>query len=402
MTQPSRDRSGSVYVAVLGAAMIVATIALTVSAMGRLALRSASDQRDRRQAQVAARSGVEFMLGVINQYSDWRSRMTSGVESGDLISNHVRFSWSVTDVDGDLADDPLDHAVIRAIGKSGEARSALTVTVEPFNHTVPLSSAVTCLESALHADDALTIAPGAVIQRSGDVTSNSEAAYFASPAKSMPSDHVFDYYVSRGTTIPIGSLTGANPSRFRGVVLSRHLNPFGETNPWGIYVIDCEGADVELSLCRVYGTLVLLNAGPNTAISDVAIIQPEADNYPSLMVQGDLSIDLQSDTTGAELQELSRINYNPPGAPYDGVEDSDQVDNARPATLDGIVYVTGTATISDDAVIRGCLVAGNVTVNADKVLTLEYRPYARDYPPPGFTIGAGVRPLPGSWREVGL
>jgi hypothetical protein len=395
MTRTSSHRRGSVYVVVLGAAMIVATIALAASSMGRLALRNASDQRDRRQAQIAARSGIEFTLGLINQYSNWRTRIVSGVESGDLSSNNVRFTWSVTDEDGNLADDARDHAVIRAVGKSKAARSVLTVSVEPS------ATALTCLESALHADGAITLNTGATIRRNGAVTSNSTAAYLASPAKTMPGDDVLDYYVSRGTTIPIGSLPGATPHLFRGVVLSRRINPFGETNPWGIYVIDCQGADVDMSLCRVYGTLVLLNAGSSTAISDVVVFQPEAANYPSLMVQGNLSIDLKSDVTGAELRELGRINYNPVGAPYNGVEDADNSDN-RPATLDGVVYVSGAVTFTDDAIIRGSLVADSVTVNASKVLTLEYRPYAKDYAPPGFTVGSGVRPLPGSWREVGL
>jgi hypothetical protein len=395
MTRTSSHRRGSVYVVVLGAAMIVATIALAASSMGRLALRNASDQRDRRQAQIAARSGIEFALGRINGNSNWRTQLNSGVESAELTSNNVRFTWSVTDEDGNLSDDARDHAVIRAIGKSKTARSVLTVIVEPS------ATALTCLESALHANGSIALNTGATIRRNGAVTSNSTAAYLASPTKTMPGADVLDYYVSRGTAIPIGSLAGSNPRIFSNVVLSRRLNPYGETNPWGIYVIDCQGADVDMSLCRVYGTLVLLNAGPSTAISDVAIFQPEAANYPSLMVQGNLSIDLKNASTGAELQEPGRRNYNPVGAPYNSVEDADTSDN-RPAMLDGVVYVTGAVTFTDDAIIRGSLVADSVTVNASKVVTLEYRPYAKDFPPPGFTVGSGVRPLPGSWREVGL
>lgn len=395
MTRPNSHRRGSVYVVVLGAAMIVATIALAASSMGRLALRNASDQRDRRQAQIAARSGIEFALGRINGNTNWRTQLTSGLESAELTSNNVRFTWSVTDEDGNLADDARDHAVIRAIGKSKTARSVLTVSVEPS------ATALTCLESALHTSGAITLNTGATIRRNGAVTSNSTAAYLAAPTKTMPGADVLDYYVSRGTAIPIGSLAGSSPRIFSNVVLSRRLNPYGETNPWGIYVIDCQGANVDMSFCRVYGTLVLLNAGPSTAISDVAIFQPEAANYPSLMVQGNLSIDLKNASTGAQLQEPGRRNYNPVGAPYNSVEDADTSDN-RPAMLDGVVYVTGTVTFTDDAIIRGSLVADSVTVNASKVVTLEYRPYAKDYAPPGFTIGSGVRPLPGSWREVGL
>jgi hypothetical protein len=396
MRRPSPSRSGSIYVVVLGAAMIVATIALAASSIGRLALRNASSERDRLQAQAAARSGVEFALVWINQHPAWRTQLTSGVESADLTANKVRFTWSVTDEDGNLNDDALEHAVIRAIGKSGAARSALQVTVEPS------ATGLSCLDSALHANGEVILSAGATIQRNGAVTSNyGPSPYLASPTKTMPGADVLDYYVTRGTWIPIGSFPGSSTRSLTNLVLSRRINPFGETNPWGVYVIDCQGANLDMSFCRVYGTLVLLNAGTGTAVSDVAIFQPEAANYPSLIVQGNLGIDLKNASTAAELREPGRVNYNPIGAPYNAVEDSDTLDN-RPATLDGVIYVTGTATIVDDAVIRGALVAGSVTVNSSKTLVLEYRPYAKDFPPPGFTTGSGVRPLPGSWREVGL
>lgn len=399
-------RRGSVYIVVLGAAMIVGTIALATSGIGRLALRNALDQRDRRQAQIAARSGVEYALNWINQHPTWRSTLTSGVMSADLTAGKVVFSWSVTDEDGDLANDTRDHAVVRAVGKSGNARAALEVTVEPS------AVALTCLESAAHASGAVTIGANATVQRNGGVTSNnSGSAYLASPVKTMPGNDVFDYYVSRGTEIPITSLpTSGGNRQFTLRILSRRLNPFGTPNPWGIYWIDCQGANVELMWSRVYGTLVLLNAGSGTKISDVAIYQPEAPNYPSLMVQGDLTIDLYSSTVilGIPIGSRERIqesalftNYNPVGAPYAGITDNDTSD-LWPASLDGIVYVTGTATIQDHAAIRGSLVAGAIAVSANKTLTLEYQPYAKDYPPPGFTNGPGVRPLPGTWREVGL
>ncbi len=405
----SHRRQGSVYIAVLGAAMIVATIALTTSSIGRLALRNASDQHDRRQAQIAARSGVEYALCWINQNSNWRTQVSSGVDSGDLTSGKVRFSWSITDEDGDLANDPRDHAVIRAIGKSGTARSALELTVEPS------ATALTCLDSAAHVSGGVAMYSGATLSRSGALTSNQAGSpYLASPVKTMPGNDVFDYYVGRGTEIPIASLPISSGVRqFTKRVLSRNLNPFGEPNPWGIYWIDCQGAAVELKWSRVYGTLVLLNAGLGTRISDVAIFQPEAPNYPGLMVQGDLAVDLYDLRyllgiipigTREYLQESSvsaDTNFNPVGAPYNNDQDNDKSD-AWPATLDGIVYVTGTVTIEDNAAIRGSLVAGSLVVNANKTLTLEYRPYGSDYPPPGFTAGAGVRPLPGSWREVGL
>ncbi len=77
--------------------------------------------------------------------------------------------------------------MIRAVGKSGSARSALEVTIEPA------SSAVTCLESALHASGGVTFNSGASLLRSGALTTNlAGSPYLASPAKTMPGNDVFD------------------------------------------------------------------------------------------------------------------------------------------------------------------------------------------------------------------
>jgi hypothetical protein len=384
--------------------MVVATVALATSGIGRLAVRDARSQAEQRQAQLAARSGIEYALNWLNTHSDWRTRLTSGADVGPVTFGAGRFTWRVTDEDGLLANDARDHAVLRAVGYAGAARSALEVTIEPAGR------GLTCLDSAVHAAGAVTFGAGGCVLRNGEVTSElGTSPFLTTPPRESPGNDAFDYYVSRGTEIPLASVPNSlGKRRINTRLFSRGLNPFGETNPHGIYWINCQGQAVDLKWTRSLGTLVLLNAGAGTAIEDVAIYQPEAPNHPSLLVQGDLTIDLTTNAVpllgilaSTQLKESGLFNYNPVGIPYNGETDNDKSDS-RPATLDGLVYVTGTVTVSDDAVIRGALVAGSVVVSANKKLTVEYRPYAKNYPPPGFTAGSGVRPLPGSWREVGL
>ncbi|TWT98079.1 hypothetical protein Pla108_22360 [Botrimarina colliarenosi] len=399
-------RRGSVYLAVMGATMIVATIALATAGIGRLTLRNAADQQNRRQAQLAARSGIEYALQWLNSHADWRSTLTSGVDSAELSAGNLRFTWRVTDVDdGALADNARDNAVVRAVGIAGSTRSVLEVEVEPAGH------GLSCLASAMHAANYVAVGSPATISRNGEITADDIGSpYGAAQVRENPaSDYVFDYYLQRGTPIAIDSLPTYYGKRYFSYrVLSRSVNPFGETNPWGIYWIDCQGQTIDLYSSRVVGTLVLINPGWNSVISNVMVMQPQAPNQPSLMVRGDLQIDLYSNglpwlgiPSSSQLKESGSVNYNPAGAPYNGVSDNDVWDE-YPATLDGLVYISGTATISDDTVIRGNLVAGNVVVNSNKNLHLEHRPYALNYPPPGFSAGDGVRVLPGTWRHVGM
>lgn len=423
-----RRRGASVYVAVMGVGMIVSMVALTTSLTGRLQLRSNQRVESQLRASLAARSGVEYALNWMNRNSDWRSVLASGVDQPSVRTSSGQFEWRVTDVDGDLADDARDHAVLRVAGFDSGAKVCtyvLEVGIEPAGR--PLS----CLESAVHAGTEVVIRGGATLNGSGIVSANdciqvtggvatidldAEAVNLAKGAqyngektngvasREMPGEHVFDWYIERGTEIKIADLETvpfSGDKRISTKTFSRVVSPYGDPNPLGIYWIDCGGQNVRVQYVRSLGTLVLLNPGASTEVEDVLLLQAEAQNYPVLMVDGDLSIDLNLWFTGQKLPEGFGVNYNPVGVPYLGVEDTDD-DDEYPARLDGIVYVTGTITITDDADFQGNLIAENIVVNDNKTLKVDYRDYAHNYPPPGFSAGQGVRILPGTYRRVGL
>lgn len=422
-----RRRGASLYVAVMGVGMIVSLIALTTSLTGRLQLRSNQTAGQQVGASLAARSGIEYALNWMNRNNDWRSVLASGVDESEVQLPSGKFVWRVTDNDGDLADDSRDHAVLRVTGYDGNAKVSyyvLEVDIEPAGRSL------TCLESAIHSNNNIQVEDNGSLLGTGIVSANDEingkgnkatidldaeavsrakgGDYNAGviegvPAREMPGEHVFDWYVERGTEIGINDLDSVAFSvdkRISTTTMSRVLSKFGDPNPLGIYWIDCGGQNVRIRYTRSLGTLVLLNPGVATRVEDALLLQAEARNYPVLMVDGDLSIDLNLAFVGQSLPEGWGVNYNPPGIPYEGVEDTDD-DDTYPARLDGIVYATGTITISDHADIHGNLIANDVVVNDDKVLRVEYRDYASNYPPPGFSAGQGVRVLPGTYRRVG-
>ena len=424
MTAPQRRaprRGATLYVTVMGVGMVVATVALAASGVARIAAGSATGRQNGDLAEAAARSGVEYALNWLNRTPDWRTRLDSGVDVGPWPTLSGSFTWRVTDADGDLADDPRDHATLRVRGTNRGAVAVYEVDVEPAGRGLTCLEAVVCSAGNVTIDSNARITGTGFVHAAGDVEATGAqvdldveaggavngSAYAgeqleAATVRETPGDHVFDWYVKVGTEIPYTSLAEFfGERRMDGALLSRDLNTFGEANPRGVYWIDCGGQSPDLRYSRVLGTLVLLNAGPDTRIGDVLRMQSAPMNYPVLLVQGNLRIDLRGFLTGQQLPEAGIRNYNPPGIPYEGVTDDDRSDT-YPACLDGVVYVSGTATFTDDAKLRGVLVAGNVVFEDNETLEATHWPYAWNYPPPGFSAGQGVRPLPGTMRRVGM
>lgn len=419
------DRRGaSVYVAVMGVGTLVAMTALTTSLIGRLALRDNQTQDELAQAEANARSGIEIALNWMNGNTDWRRTVVSGVDQPEVKLTRGKTVWRVTDEDGLLDDDARDHAVLRAEGYCGlNDRTVVVIEVD----IEPAGRGLGCLSSAIHAESRVYLESSSNVNGSGVISCNGDIeANFATcdldvqaagdvlgstyggeqqanaTSVESPGDHVFDWYVEQGTEIALSDLSGvlfSADERMEYARLGRFINSYGETNSHGIYWIDCAGTSVRLRWSRSMGTLVLLNAGPSTRVEDVLLFQVEAQNYPVLMVQGDLKIDLNGPLYGQTVPEGLVHNHNPPGLPYEGVEDNDTYD-VYPARLDGVVYATGVIEVTDNSTIHGCLIGNEVIIDSNETLTVEHREYAANYPPPGFSAGQGVRILPKTWRRV--
>jgi hypothetical protein len=153
---------------------------------------------------------------------------------------------------------------------------------------------------------------------------------------------------------------------------------------------------------RLNGTLVILCPGKKVTIDNQVLLQPSRSDYPVLIVQGDLV--LQYTTTGTPLSEAARgYNYNPPGAPYQGIADTDQADQ-YPSEIQGLVHVTGTLDVKHDGLVRGAVI-GESTALTDAARyeennTMVYTPSLFTNPPQGYTTGVKMQPQSGSWKQV--
>ncbi len=423
VTKRKQHRRGTLYIAVMGVGLIVSVIALTASSMGRIESRAARASHNQREAQLLAASAIEQALVWMNRNPDWRQTMTSGVETTPAVLGNGNFTWSVTDTDGDLDDDPRDHAVLQGMGRVGGAIAVEEARIEPAGR------ALTCLEAVAHAKENLEIDSGATLagigflsssgdiqadsatvdldsEATGDVEGDTYNGAIASgvPLREMPGEHVFDYYLARGTPIGISDLPkNGSTHELKGLVLGPNHNPFGEPNPWGIYVIDCQEEPIRISRIRLSGTLYLFNLGGDSEVRAPVMLDPLSPNQPTLLVDGDISIGTAYQFFMITVRNLSEIiygvNYNPVGLPYNG-ESDDSTDDSYPSKITGGVYATGTVTIQQDCDYEGFVVANEIKVESNQEVDATYRPYALNYPPIGFSAGQGVRLIPGSRRRV--
>ncbi len=112
-----RRRHGSVYVAVLGTAVIISLIGLTSIHLSRLDLKSAIAQNDRAYARQLAQSGVELAMATIDSDPSWRSNYNHGDEnvvSPSGVNEEIIFRF-LDNTDSNLRNDTAQDVEIQGI-----------------------------------------------------------------------------------------------------------------------------------------------------------------------------------------------------------------------------------------------------------------------------------------------
>ena len=274
-----------------------------------LRTRSASDACDYTAAQMLAHSATEYGIELVRSNVNWRSAYTSGIENScaALPAAGGTMAWILVDEDRKLTDDDSDSVRIIGIGRAGRTQATESVRM------LPTGQPLTCLGSSLHCggDVSLGIATQFVtnqqVSSNGNISAsafltslqgNAEAVGTATgtingnivqnaPLRRMPGSSVFDYYLDNGTVIPVTSIPSVG-----GVVtidkrvIAPQLNPFGNNNPEGIYVIYCAGQQLCIKNSRIMGTLVLIDPAPSSSLEGSLRWDAAVANYPTLLVKG--------------------------------------------------------------------------------------------------------------------
>jgi len=398
-------RRGSTYVMVLGLSLVLTVIGLSALTVARVNARGVRASRDCSEARVLAFSAVEHALNRVNADADWRTTYNGATVSKSL--GRGTFSWRVVDeADGDLADDDLDPATIIATGTINDASHTLSLRVTMEGQPLAVLSA--CLAAGgkvqVKRGKVLTLTGG--ILASNDTVVNDGTIYgdveaqnvtgggtvvgnvnTGAPARPMPSSSVFDMYKDMATVISPGD-------KIEKKLLSPANNPWGETNSDGIYYVDTGTKDLKIKNSRIYGTLVV-KCGPGKKVviggpGGAALLQNYRAEYPVLIVDGKLELELESDTKDLTESDAN-TNLNPPGTPYGGETDDDQTDS-YPNEIQGLVHVTGEFKMKKTSRVRGVIICEG-KANIEGTNEIIHDSSVSQNPPTGYSTGSGqVRP----------
>jgi hypothetical protein len=397
-------RRGSVYVFVLGAAMLIATTGILATTLqsARLVRQRSMDATVSVDAEHAA--AVEYAIETFENDpsgSAWRpfSRLVVNAPAmlGTSGTSHV---LSLTDP----ADDNLrtvnlvDDVQLRVESTVGASKRATQLTFG-FTQT-PLSALSNALIRESEHNGTITVIgtkATAVSLPGRDAAYDANAQTGVTPAQlsaailamnstvpgevQEPSSELFAYYRSIGTLITLSAAT-----TYDRVLFSPTSNPAGTgLNARGIYVIDCNNKGLRLSDSRVLGTLVIINPHRTSRIGPKVSMSPASADLPTLLVDGEMFFDLEDD----DLREWDADrNFNPSGAPYLGETDSDESDR-YPSRIRGLTYVSVKAKIGQNSAFEGVLwVNGEVHVSMSRTLTVRWAPLTA--PIPGFTTASSM------------
>ncbi len=419
-------RSGTLYVGVMMTALIVAMVGLSGLSVAHLGIRSSQSVRDSESAAMLARSAVEEGIRQLAGNSSWRTTFANNVAypTTAISQNGGTLTWKYVDLDGSLNNNTADGVRVYGIGQAGKATYVESVLL------LPTDAAVTSLGASFHCAGNVTLSSFSTLTTQQFISSNGSITATAVPSqivgsaqaagtvtgsvtlmstsgvasRQMPGNTAFDYYLANGTPIDITKLpTSGGNFQINNNVLAPGINPFGSSgNVEGIYVIDCLGQNLTIGNSRIIGTLVIINPGSTCEFNNSINWSPVSPNFPAILVRGNA----QFNVSQALLDESSlSTNFNPTGAPYSGVTDTNTTGQYR-STIKGLVYVSATLSFSTNPLAAtyfdGSVVCTTFQDNALGNAKISYRPTHLDYPPPGFAAGSLMQIAPGTWKRSAL
>lgn len=408
--QDSPRHRGSVYLHVLASSLLVTILGMGSLLAVRLQMRSAQLARDCAQARVCATSAIELGLLYIRQDPNWRDTWHNGTWIQDKTLGAGKLMLEGVDPQNNVLDDSqYEPLVLTGTGTQGLARHKTQITLVPV--VKPLEAMNTCLHGSgliqIKAGKRITVFGASVstngqLNNDGTLDGDAQAQSIdhqgtitgtltvPAPSKAMPDASIIAAYASRATTIPY-------PGTIDKAVLTCACNPWGPTDPNGLYFIDTGGRDLIIRNTRIHGTLVIRAIGKTVTLDSAVFCQSYRSNFPALLVEGNLTIKCSS--ASLSLSELvNGKNYNPLGAPCEGVWDDDTTDT-YPNEIRGLVHVKGTLSLQQTARVVGTILCDG-TIYGEEANTIIHDPGLYACPPDGYTFVDGMAISPGSWRQV--
>ncbi len=349
-TSPSRE--GYLYVAVLFTSLMVAVIVAGSLALSTSKMRQENDRADRLLAIQLAESELQLQSTRMQASTQWRNSLANDQFSGwrELFGGSVRHRYF--DSDTSLSDDDFDNVTLTVHARVNNAEVALSI--ELANAKSPhscLNYGVTSTED-LRINDSGNITSEMPIQVGDDCTSNSFALLVAPKVEYSdqltvvvrgdtgasdvvgPPVNLIDLYSTLGTQIDAVAIPQQSGDLvIQDVVISPTSNPYGSTNPNGVYLLDSQGKRVVIRNCRIEGTLVVFNN--SSVLVGGAMCWNSLDPARAALISaGSVTFDAME----AVLSEQVRsTNFNPASTPNRGGVSNTSALDTYPTSIRGVV-----------------------------------------------------------------
>jgi hypothetical protein len=247
LRRTTRPRPGTIYVAVLGAALIIATVSLAAIHMTRVEVDGVSSADRIARAELMAQSAIEFALASMKNNSSWRTAYTDNQQNPSATwyspSTSDGFKFILHDDDGNLSDDIRDNVTLTGLGRSGDATAAISVRLEPTNQALTAFNSSYTSNGTIASSNTLTtnqmVSSHQQINVSGSINGDAWSTSTISggsvtgaryenqsPPRTLPDPaNTLEYYLANGTAIDINSIPSQTISK---QVLSPTYNPYGQ------------------------------------------------------------------------------------------------------------------------------------------------------------------------------
>lgn len=405
--QHAYRRLGSAYLLIAAVSMLVSIMGLAAIALSRLSTRVSDTAADFAEAGVLALAAVDHGLEVIQNDPNWQQDLPRDVPVFQYPYGNGELAWMLTnETEADLPGDCRGTVRLWGTGEVGQVARSYSVLLQVGG--IPLE----LLGTAMHAGTEVFVKAGQSItvtgaplssnglfRNDGTVYGDVEAVSLAhlgtvtgtvtipSPSKTMPDASVLTRYV--GLATPITYSGDINKQ-----VLSPGCNPWGATNPDGVYVIDTLGNDLYIQMSRIYGTLIVLAGSNKVVVENESFLHNYRADYPVLIVSGNVELKLKSDSLVLD-EATAGTNFNPAGAPYEGVSDSDFGD-VYPTEIRGLVHVTGNLNLFETTRVRGVVIC-ELTATCEGQHEIVHDAGLLTNPPLGYASGCQTSAVAGSW-----
>ncbi|MFI4882916.1 MAG: hypothetical protein ACIAQU_10070 [Phycisphaerales bacterium JB064] len=421
-THVPHTRRGAAYLVALLAGSIVTVTGLAALSMTTTRARTAALADQASSARTLARSGMDHALCAISAHLDGGGTRSNifGAASPSVTMGGGTFGWSLARMDGSALGNTDEPIVVRAKAQQGQARYALQGTLAPSGTPFDVLDTGMYVRDDIILGTLSNLTSDKVVAAGDDISANtatvsapieaggqvSGALFLGSTAsgaaeRRAPDESLIDHYVSLGQRIDVTSLPVSGSSRvLESVLLSPASNPYGATNPYGIYILDADDTKLHVRNVRVSGTLVIVDAEwDDVIIGSGVLLQPAFDWMPSLIVDG--GVTFMGSSSGPSESTLG-LNLNPAHTPYLLESDADTSDS-YPGRIEGVSYISGDAVFAYPRQnIYGTMIIGDdAIIYGSTTVSITYNPRVATMPPVGFFEDEGGLALDPSsivWR----